>query len=86
MAYWRSIKFWALLIVGWLIASMFFSILARFFASFDDLTRAQLWITGITIHVLALLAGFSFARSKVRRDNPPGFPVVVKSDGGPDAE
>lgn len=83
MAYWRSKKFWALLVIGWLTASMFFSALARIFASFDDMTSAQLWITGISIHVFALLAGFSLARSKARRDSPTGFPVVVKSDGGP---
>ena len=85
MAYWRSIKFWALLFIGWLIAAMFFSLLARVFASFDDMTSAQLWITGISIHVLAALAGFSFSRSKMRAQNPPGFPVVAKSDGEPDA-
>jgi hypothetical protein len=85
MSYWRSIKFWALLFVGWLIAAMFFSLLARVFASFDDMTKLQLWITGISIHILAVLAGFSFARSKMRAQNPTGFPVVVKSDGGPDA-
>jgi hypothetical protein len=85
MAYWRSIKFWALLVVGWLIAAMFFSLLARLFASFDDMTGAQLWITGLSIHVLAILAGFSFARSKVRARNPAGFPVVVRCDAGQDA-
>jgi hypothetical protein len=85
MSYWRSIKFWALVFVGWLIAAMFFSLLARVFASFDDMTSAQLWITGISLHVLAMPAGFSFARSKLRVHNPPGFPVVVKSESGPDA-
>ncbi len=85
MAYRRSIKFWALLIVGWLIAAMVFSVLTRVFASFDDMTSAELWITGITIHALAVLAGVCFARSKMRSENPPAFPVVVKSVGERDA-
>lgn len=73
--------FWLLLILGWLIASTFFSILARLFASFDDMTRGELWITGIAIHVLALLAGFSFARSRATKKNTCGFEVIFKSDG-----
>lgn len=71
MSYWYSFKFWALVVVGWLIAATMFSVLARLFASFDDMTSIQLWITGIAIHVFSVLAGFSFARSKVRSDNPP---------------
>ena len=85
MAYWRTLKFWALLAVGWLMAAMFFSLLARVFASFDDMTSSQLWITGISIHAFAFLAGFSFARSKMRIRNRCGFPVVVEPDGGRDA-
>ena len=80
MAYWRSITFWVLLIVGWLIAALLFSVLTRLFASFDDMTPGELWITGITIHVLAVLAGFSFARSRTQHGNTRGFEVVQKSD------
>jgi hypothetical protein len=83
MAYWRSVNFWLLLIVGWLIASTFFSLFAQCFSSFDDMTRAELWITGITVHVLAVLAGFSFARAHTRRDDPPGFPIIPQSDNEP---
>jgi hypothetical protein len=85
MAYWRSITFWLLLIVGWLISSMFLSVLALLFASFDHMTRTELWITHFAIHLLAVLAGLSFARSRTRRNEAPGFPVDAKSDGGPDA-
>lgn len=76
MAYWRSIKFWALLVVGWVVASMFFSVFARLFASFDEMTSMQLWVTGITIQVLAVLAAFSFARSHVRLAVSPPSPMI----------
>jgi ABC-type uncharacterized transport system permease subunit len=85
LIYRRTITFWLLLIVGWLIAALFFSLLARLLASFDDLTPTESWITGIAIHVLAALAGFAFVRSRTRRSSAPGFPVVTKSEGGPDA-
>ena len=64
MTHWRSISFWLLFVAGWLISATFFSVLARFFGSFEDMSRGELWITGITIHVLAVLSGYSFARSR----------------------
>lgn len=60
-------SFWGLLVVGWLIAAIVLSIFARVFGAFEEMSRADLWVTGISIHALALLCGVSFARSQIRK-------------------
>ncbi len=55
--------FWGLLIVGWFVSATILSLVARYFSSYDDMTRTQLCITAVTINVLAALSGFAFARS-----------------------
>ena len=70
------------LVAGWLIASTFFSVLARLVASFDDMTPAERGVTGISIHALALLAGFAFARFRTPRAQLLGDEVVRTLQGG----
>ena len=65
-------SFWALTFVGWLVTACVLGLAVRAFASVDDLSRAEHWITGIGIHALSLLAGFSFARQKSRGTAAPG--------------
>jgi chromate transport protein ChrA len=59
-------SFWALTLIGWLVSATILSLLARYFASFDEMSWTELWLTGVAINVLALVAGLAFARSRRR--------------------
>lgn len=69
MQSWRSLSFCGLLVLGWLITSTFLSVTVRVLAPLDELTNTEEWFMIAGIHLLALLAGFSFARSSVRRSD-----------------
>ena len=77
MNYWRSPAFYGLLFVGYLVTLMFIAALCVVFGG-DDISVADAWILNIGMHLLSLLAGYSFARTKLRkRAVGRGFPVVV---------
>lgn len=58
--------FWDLLILGWFVSAVILSLVGRYFVPFEEISRREVWVTGIVIHVLAILCGFSFARTRGR--------------------
>jgi hypothetical protein len=75
----RRVSFWIAFACGWFITACVLSVLASLAGS-DSLTGIPAVVTGIAIHALSALAGFSYARSMVRRPERKGFPVVPQSD------
>lgn len=77
--YLRTLSFWLSFAFGWFVVACILSVFVGFAGShaFDGLQAVAI---GVAVHLLSAAAGFSYARSRVRRVEPRGFPVVPKSD------
>ena len=78
MSYRRRVTFWAWLILGWLITACILSLAARF-ASLEELPQPERVAIGVAVHFLSAVAGYTFARQRVRMREGRGFPIVPGS-------
>ncbi len=62
----RTCTFLLLLVAGYLVAAIAFALMVRIVFD-EELPLLQEIIVGVYVHVLAILAGYAFARSQMKR-------------------
>lgn len=62
----RTSTFLLLLVAGYLVAVIAIALMVRIAAD-EELPPLQEIIVGVCVHVLAILAGYAFARSQMKR-------------------
>lgn len=79
-AYLRTLSFWLSFALGWIVVACILSVFVGLAGS-HAFTGLKAVAIGIAVHSLSAAAGFSYARARVHKLEPRGFPVVPKSNG-----